>query len=341
MLTGRSQTTFVCCIESGPLEPMALRLVESIRRHGGEFAGARIIACQPRFGAPLSSSTRSRLAELNAEHVWLWKPRRRGWYHYLNKAEALVYLEPQITTEWVTFLDSDMVVASEPTAIVGDDVDFVACAPDDGLVGSTGPSHRLDPTWTRYFSSVGLKIDDVPMIKEYNTGKYIRLYFNSGLFSYRISTGFGKFYKSSVEKALSEHLGFPYHYEHFTDQIVLGLAAYRMGLRWRELPYGYNLAVDRDASELPDEKMREAVVLHYHKALEKRPDVFFKRLSVTHPQLHEWLPSLGGVSDSRSAVSKIAGEALRIVRGVPRRLYRQRVRLAPGDPSQAESAPGV
>jgi hypothetical protein len=335
MTSGRAKTTFVCCVESGPLEPMTLRLVESIRRHGGEFADARIIACQPRFGAPLSSSTRNRLAALNAEHIWLWKPRRRAWYHYLNKAEALVQLEPNISTEWVTFLDGDMLIAGEPRAIVTDDVDFLACAPDDGLVGSTGSSHPLDETWRRYFESVGLDIDRIPMITEYNTNKSIRLYFNSGLFSYRVSTGFARFYYNAVNKALTDKLGFPYHYEHFTDQIVLGLAAQKMGLRWRMLPYGYNLAVDRDHASLPDEKMRQAVVLHYHKALERNPGAFFERLKVTHPQLTEWLPALGVVSDSRSAASKIVGEALRIARGVPRRVYRRSVRLTPAQPSQS------
>lgn len=316
-----------------------MRLVESIRRHGGDFSGARIIACQPRVGAPLSRQTRQRLEDLGVEHVWLWWPRKRDWYHYLNKAEALVHVEARVSTEWITFLDGDMLIASEPTEIVADDADFLACAPDDGLVGSTGPLHPLDPVWLRYFASVGIKPEDVPMIREHNTGSNIRLYFNSGLFSYRVNTGFARFYKSVVEKALSEHLGFPYYYEHFTDQVVLGLAAQKLGLRWRELPYGYNLAVDRQSSELPDSKMAEGKVLHYHKALERDPDSLFARLRVTHPQVADWLTKLGGATDPRSGLSKIVGEALRIARGLPRRLHRRRIRVSMGYIGHPEDVP--
>ncbi|MBS0363285.1 MAG: hypothetical protein JSR98_18065 [Proteobacteria bacterium] len=335
MASGRSETTFVCCIEAGPLEPLSLRLAESIRRHAGRFSQARIIACQPRFGAPLAKATRARLEELGAEHVWLHRPRRRDWYHYLNKAEALVQLQPGITTDWVTFLDSDILIGGEPGEIVGDDIDFAAAAPDDGIVGSTGPGHPLDAMWLRYIASVGVSPERVPMIEEYNTRKEIRLYFNSGLFSYRVSTGFADVYRDTVHKALTDQLGFPYHFEHYTDQVVLGLVALKMDLRWRRLSYGYNLAVDRSATELPDDLMRQAVVLHYHKALERNPQSLFERLGVTHPQIAAWLAEMGGAVDPRSLPAKAFGEALRVARGVPRKLYRRGVRLQGGEKRSA------
>jgi len=49
--------TFVCCVESGSLESQTIRMVESLRRYGGKFSTAPVIAVTPWFGPPLSKST--------------------------------------------------------------------------------------------------------------------------------------------------------------------------------------------------------------------------------------------------------------------------------------------
>jgi hypothetical protein len=320
-----ANTTFVCCIEPGALEPMTLRLLESLRRHGGRFAEARFIACQPRLGPPLSRSTRQRLKELNGEFSYIWRPRKFGWYHYLNKAAALVQLNSSITTEWVTFLDSDTLIAREPLEFVADDVDFLACAPDDGLVGSRGPDDLWDATWMRIFKILNLDPAEVPFIQEHNTGKRIRLYFNSGAFSYRKETGFARNYLNSVMRILEENIGFPEFHEHYTDQVVLGLAALKMGIRWKALSAGYNLAVDRPVEELSDQDLASAVLLHYHKGLTGDGGALFARLHRAHPGLAAWLEPLGTIRDPRSPAQLLVGEGLRIARGVPRALYRRRL----------------
>ena len=56
-MTKISDITFVCCVESGSLESQTIRMVESLRRYGGKFANAPVIAVTPRFGAPLSKAT--------------------------------------------------------------------------------------------------------------------------------------------------------------------------------------------------------------------------------------------------------------------------------------------
>lgn len=321
-------TTFVCCVEPGLLEPMALRLLESLRRHGGRFADARFIACQPRLAPPISKATRDEIERLGGEHLWLWQPRKMDWYHYLNKPASLLHLDQKISTPWVTFLDSDMLIAREPSELVSPTVDFLACAPDDGLVGSTGPSHPMDATWLQYIRAIGLDPSEIPMIREYNTGKSIRLYFNSGAFSYRRSTGFAKTYWDVMHHVLSLNLGFPNYGEHFTDQVVLGLCALKAGLRWQGLSIGYNLAVDRSVEELPDATFKAATLLHYHKALEHDPSRFFNRLETNHSELAGWLVPKGRLEDPRSQVSGAVCEVLRVARGVPRALYRKRVRDA-------------
>jgi hypothetical protein len=128
-----------------------------------------------------------------------------------------------------------------------------------------------------------------------------------------------------MQRVLDLNLGFPEYYEHFTDQVVLGLCALKMDLDWRALPMGYNLAVDRDVGQLPDEQLAAATVLHYHKALERDPGPFFSRLQKTHPEVAQWLAPLGPLKDPRSSLTFAASEALRVARGLPRALYRRRV----------------
>jgi hypothetical protein len=322
-----SQTTFVCCVEPGPLESMATRLVQSVRRHGGRFADAPVVVCQPRFGPKIGAATLRELRALKAEYLRLPNLRRFGWYHYLNKGVALAALERRVTTEWVTFVDSDILIAQEPSELVGTDVDFIACAPDTGLVGSTGPGSRYDAAWLNYIARLDLDPAAVPMIREHETGQTIRFYFNSGLFSYRRSTGFAQAYRQAIADCLHARLGFPDKYEHYTDQVVLGLVALKLGLRWRALPASYNLTIDRDRQALPDSALKDGRVLHYHKGLAHAPEAMFGRLRSTHPELAAWLEPLGAIDDPRPASVRAASELLRIVRGVPRRIHRRQIFL--------------
>src|SRR5829696_6699474 len=97
--------TFVTCIESGPLETQVLRLVEGLRRFGGAYADCPVWAVQPRFGPPVSRHTR---AELDPH----------GWYAYINKTRALMLAEEQAATEFVGWLDADLLVTGEPSELL-------------------------------------------------------------------------------------------------------------------------------------------------------------------------------------------------------------------------------
>lgn len=43
------QITFVCCVELGSLEAQTVRMIESLRRWGGQFANATVFAVTLRF----------------------------------------------------------------------------------------------------------------------------------------------------------------------------------------------------------------------------------------------------------------------------------------------------
>ena len=102
--------SFVLCVESGELEALTVRAVESLRRSGGRLSDAPVLAVTPRRGPRLSRWTHTRFGELGVEHVRVSDRRDYSWYHYLNKPVALRAAEGMVDTELVAFLDSDTLV---------------------------------------------------------------------------------------------------------------------------------------------------------------------------------------------------------------------------------------
>src|SRR5580700_3984300 len=86
-------TTFVCCVESGGLESQTIRMVRSLRQHGGRVADAPIIAVTPRFGPPLSKNTTQVFNRLNVTHIRRAGNNPHPWFKFLNKPLALIAAE--------------------------------------------------------------------------------------------------------------------------------------------------------------------------------------------------------------------------------------------------------
>src|SRR5438105_1360667 len=106
--------TFVCCVESGPLERMTLLLAESLRRWGGAFASCPVLAVTPRFGPWLSRATRAAFHRLDVTHLRLPGSNQHAWLGFLNKPAALAAAEQHALTPCLAWLDSDILVVGEP-----------------------------------------------------------------------------------------------------------------------------------------------------------------------------------------------------------------------------------
>lgn len=323
-----SQTTFVCCVESGLLETGCVRMIESLRRHGGKLAESPVVAVKSRFGPPLSRSTRVRLTELGARFVEYGAARRYGWYHFLNKVLALVTVEDLVDSEQITFMDSDTLVVGEPHALLLSPTEDLTATPcDTGVVGTTGPDSRHDESWRRICRLLSVSVDDLPYVTTFLEGKRIRFYLNAGVYTYRRSSGFGRAYLEACLKVLDANEGFPGNGEHMLEQVTLGLVAFKLGLRWRILPYSHNYPVASFMAgqyERPD--YDHAKILHYHDAMEATAwSQFMGHLERSHPLCHTWLAPLGPVTNRALLPWRLLSEALRVGRGLPRKLYRRRV----------------
>jgi hypothetical protein len=318
---------FVACVESGPLEAQTLRLAESIRRFGGSLAGSEIIAVTPRFGPPLARATRRRFHELGVRHERLRSHPKYAWYHYLNTPIALAAAEDLTDARYLCWADSDLLFMGEPADLIpGPDLDFVAGSIDDGVVGTTGPGSPHEDSWRGICELVGIDVAELPWVTTYLERQRIRLYFQAGVFAYRRGIGFSQFYLDMCLKALDQRFGFAGSGENYTDQVCLGLAAHKMGLRWRQLnpTHNFPMASFLPHADLPDE-LAKAVILHYHDSMQ--PHFWatcLERLRDTgHTDVHAWLSERAPLADPAPAPSRALREALRVARGVPRRRYRR------------------
>jgi hypothetical protein len=315
--------TVVVCIESGILEPLTLRMVDSLRRFGGRFANLDVVAVTPRLGPPLSPETRRRMAELGIEYLRVRPNHSYSWHHYMNKPEALAAVEERVTTEAIAWVDSDILFLREPNDLeLSQGIDFLAGAPDAGVIGSTGATDPNDPFWRRSAALVGKNVDDLPWVQT-SDGQRIRFYVNSGLCVYRCSTSFGREYLASCKNFLKLRVARAHSQVHFMDQVMLGLTAIRLGLNWRTLPDSSNFPV---CSFLPSNyhasKVADVTVLHFHDSM--NPELWSRLLSTlgpAHGHVRAWLEPQGPAVAPASVVSSLARETLRITRGVRRQLF--------------------
>ena len=327
-VTGEPSICFVACVESGPLEAQTVRFAESLRHFGGDAADSEILAVSPRFGPPLAASTRRRFRDLGVRHVRLRSHPRYAWYHYLNTPIALAAAEELTEASIICWVDSDVLIMSEPSRLrLDDNVDFVAGTIDNGIVGSTGPGSEHEADWLRLLALLDIDPETLPWVESQMDHQRLRLYFQAGVFAYRRGIGFSQYYLDMCTQVLDEGFGFAYRAENYLDQVCLGLAAHKLGLRWRQLDLSHNFPM---ASFLPTfdvpEKLAAARVLHYHDAMQPHFwDTCLQRLETTQPEAYAWLRAREALTDPAPARWRLVRQALRIARGVPRRRYRSRI----------------
>jgi len=318
--------TFVCCVESGWLETQTVRMVESLRRWGGAFADVPVVAVTPRFGPPLSSKTLRAFDHLGVEYLRFRAQNPYAWKSFLNKHYAMAAVEERCTTEFLGWLDSDLLILGEPDQLrLSDDEDFAACAPDKNI-GTAGPDDPFEPYWREACNVVGLELSDLPWVVTEREGIKIRLYWNSGVFVYRRATGFSKVHLDTTLKLLDAHIASAKAGVYFT-QHTLGMAMVKMGLRWRALPHSHNygMGTKTHARWYDPEKLRQAKILHYHDAM-WMPfwDTFLQCLKDTHPDVATWLATQGPLVNSAPPQWKILSKGLNWLRQQKAAEYQQR-----------------
>jgi hypothetical protein len=283
-----SDTTIYTCIESGRLEPEVLLMLRTLRAFGGRFANCPVLAIQPRSGPSIAHSTRRELEKLQVSYIKRPMRHRFDWLGFANKPQAAVMADELARTKHVVWLDADVLVVSEPTALDApqhDVQEVLACVEELGPV-STGPGDRFEPFWQALAEGAGMP-EGVPFVTAGPSGKRIRLQFNSGVFRFHRGSGFAQRYLELFEKLYALRVmpkDDPTMFLH--EQIIFSIAAasWRGGFAALDPHYNFHAEPMYEALYPPSHYDR-AVLLHWHGSLrmEDFRDTFVQRLRTSLP----------------------------------------------------------
>jgi lipopolysaccharide biosynthesis glycosyltransferase len=304
------------CVEAGGFESMAIRAAQSLRKFGGRFSSCKMYAVTPRLGAPLTRSTIQAFDDLGVEYLNVRPSNPYSWYPLMNKPLTLLEVARRSDAEQICFLDSDMIVMGEPNLLLLDDqTDFTACAPDKNI-GSAGDDDVNTPFWKELCRVLGLSFADLPWVHAHREGVDIRVYFNSGLFTFCRSSTFAAAYHQTVATLLDAKLSSQVSNIYFHEQAAIGVVAVKEKLRWKPLPHEYNFAVGRKIMDKYEpKKVRDGIILHYHDMMwPENWAGLMDRLKVDRPDVHDWLATLGPLQLPGSTVQKMTSKLLKSYR---------------------------
>lgn len=172
------EVTFLICVEANRLEPQALMLCESLRRFGGRYRAAPILAVSPRPHLAPGARVRDALADLGVTHVVEPLNRTGSAYGTINRVVAGGWAEAHSSSPYLVVLDTDTVFVDEPRFLRHD----AGVRPVDVKgIASAGPNDPLDAYWTAVCGFAGLRPSDLPMVQTTVDGERVRAVYNGGL----------------------------------------------------------------------------------------------------------------------------------------------------------------
>ena len=311
---------FVCCVESGSLEDPTIRMIKSLRRFGGAMAQSQVVAVTPRGGPNLQRTTRIALDRLNVDYLRPDRPKHRySWFKFLNKPLALLIAQDVVKSLTICWIDRDIIVVAEPIQLMlHDNEDIVAC-PAEQEMGSTGPGDKFEGLWQAILRANGLSIEEFPWTTTCHGGVRIRLYWNGGIFVFRVSSGFAEQYfdatvRSLDARTISRRKDFS---PGINEMSAIGIAAVKLGLRRRELPLAYNYTMGSYLQKdwYDNERLAAASIIHYHDSMWPHYWLeFMAQMRLAQPNAAEWLSQFGPLRNVASPMKRVVNRALRIQR---------------------------
>ncbi len=316
--------SFVCCVESGPLEAQTVRMIESLRTWGGALRNAEILAVTPRGGCPLLPSTHAVFRTHGVRHIRERVDPRYAWFGLMNKPKAILVAEREASHDCIVWLDSDTLVLGEPGAVRLEAGEAFAACPNEKNAGTSGPADPYDGYWKAICELVGLSLDDLPWVTTEETGERIRCYFNSGVFAFRKGRGLGRHYFDVIVEILDSDVRHPDAGVFYSEQIGLGLAMLRAGLEWRALPGTHNVTMRPEVPHPDPRILEKARVVHYRGSMwpEKWP-AFLAHFEAVRPEVHAWLAAKGPIVNPERPQWRVVNKLLRTVRGRQRSRWEQ------------------
>jgi hypothetical protein len=271
--------TFVACVEPGShrLEYKAATLFLTMRRNLGALSGASIRAYAPRPGRPVAPWLREMMEHYEIDYVDEPLNAAHADYPLANKPLALAHAEATASTEFVVFLDTDILLWSEPRAFLFDDgIDMGLVADTTKTTGSGGPGDPFEEYWMQLYELVGASAR--PYVTTTLTHEYVRGTWNSGVVALRRSAGIAAQWADAMERLLANDFAPPAASYLRENNVLSAVGAARYD-RLLELPVTYNYPVQNWDHMIANGSPPEAAVLwHYQPFLDKAFHRFADRI---------------------------------------------------------------
>jgi hypothetical protein len=259
-----SSLTFVVCVEPGShrLEEKAAALFLTMRRNMGALANADIRAYAPRPGHTVSAWCRDLMDHFEVELIDEPLNASHADYPLANKPIALAHAEETCATDYVVFLDSDILVWQEPREfLLPDGVDLALVPDGTKTTASAGPGDPFEDYWTRLYELVGATAR--PFVTTILSKERVRGTWNSGVVPVRRSAGIARQWRASMEQLLADDFA-PREASYLRENNLLSAVAAAHYDRYRELSFSYNYPVQNwDRMTAAGIAPEDAVLWHY------------------------------------------------------------------------------
>lgn len=271
--------TFAVCVEPGShrLEYKAATLFHTMRRNMGAFARAAIWAYAPRPGRIVAPWCREMLDHFEVRLIEEPLNAAHADYALANKPLALAHAEETAATEFVTFLDTDILVWREPSAfLLEESKDIALVADTTKTTASSGPGDPFEEYWMRLYALTGAV--SRPFVTTTLTDEYVRGTWNSGVIALRRSAGIAAQWRDAMLQMLGDDFS-PPAASYLRENNLLSAVATARFDRMRELSFAYNYPVQNwDRMTAKGIAPEDAILWHYQQFLDKAYRRFAQRI---------------------------------------------------------------
>ena len=202
-LLREDEIAFLVCVEANRLEPQARLLCESLRRFGGRYRQAPILAISPRPHLALGPEARAHLEMLGVTCLAEPLNDTGSPYGTINRIVAGAWAERFSPRPYLILLDTDTVFVGEP--------DFVRAGAGVRPVdvkgsASSGPGDPLDAYWIRLCELGGIDPSRLPRLTTTIDQVSIRASYNGGFTVIRRDLGILQKTREIFFASLAENL---------------------------------------------------------------------------------------------------------------------------------------
>lgn len=312
--------TFAVCVEPGHrLEYKAAALFLTLRRNLGSMAKAAVWAYSPRPGIAVAPWIREVMEHFEVRHIT--EPLNARWpdYPLANKPLALAHAEEHCGTEFVVFLDSDILAWREPVDfLLPDGVDLALVPDGTKTTASAGPGDRFEEYWMRMYDLVGATAR--PFVTTTLSNERLRGTWNSGVVPLRRSAGIAGHWRDTMVEMLERDFA-PREASYLRENNLLSALAAAYYERYRELSVAYNYPVQNwDRMTEKGIAPEDAVLWHYQPFFDRAFRKFAERIDRARTLRERLARTEELVEDLRSNYRRRIGTDEPVIRSLRRRL---------------------